>query len=40
MNQISIKQAYLRLLALKDNLPQGFHADGTYVDALHSVLDI
>ena len=40
MSQTSIKQAYSRLLALKDNLPQVFQADGTYVDEFHSVLDI
>ena len=39
MSQTSIKQAYSRLLALKDNLPQGFQADGTYVDEFHSILD-
>ena len=39
MNQTSIKQAYSRLLALKDNLPQVFQADGTYVDEFHSILD-
>jgi hypothetical protein len=40
MNQTSIKQAYARLLALKDNLPQGLQADGTYVDEFHCVLDV
>ena len=40
MSQTSIKQAYSRLLALKDNLPQVFQADGTYVDEFHCVLDI
>src|SRR3984893_17754216 len=40
MNQTSVKQAYSRLLALKDNLPQGFQADGMYVDEFHSILDI
>ena len=39
MSQTSIKQAYSRLLALKDNLPQGFQAEGTYVDEFHSILD-
>jgi|ERR1700739_4456063 hypothetical protein len=40
MNQMALKQAYARLKSLKANLPDRFHADQTYVEEFHSILDI
>jgi hypothetical protein len=40
VNETAIKQAYVRLKSLKANLPDRIHADQTYVEEFHSIVDI
>jgi hypothetical protein len=40
MNESILKEAYSRLRALKDNLPNTYESDQTYVQEFHNILDI